>query len=237
VGRAWGRTPGLLESLKSQPQPRQPRRALSSPPLAPPPAAGHHHTPWWTPAVRARPAIKFGLSPCARPSAPRRGGASTRDSIAGARCCLVSAAFGLRPPAAPARALGDARRRAPLVAGWRKRAVGSASRQPTPLPLPNPTHPPHTLLHSNYSAYLYNLAFGLRFTSGIGPQACDPGRAPGRALPYTADQQHLLQPGARQWRPRARRCTLLPHRRRAEGAWHAATKAAMLPGSSIPGPR
>jgi hypothetical protein len=49
---------------------------------------------------------------------------------------------------------------------------------------------------SNWSSYLYNLAFGIRFTSGIGKQACSPSAAPGRVLPYTTQQQDSFQPGA-----------------------------------------
>ncbi|KAI8476619.1 MAG: hypothetical protein J3K34DRAFT_400971 [Monoraphidium minutum] len=48
---------------------------------------------------------------------------------------------------------------------------------------------------SNYSSYLYSLALGARFTSGIGKQACMPGAAPGRLLPFTAAQQELFLPG------------------------------------------
>lgn len=48
---------------------------------------------------------------------------------------------------------------------------------------------------SNYSAYLYNMAFGLRLTSAIASQACEPGKAPGRLLPVTAKQPELFKPG------------------------------------------
>lgn len=48
---------------------------------------------------------------------------------------------------------------------------------------------------SNYVSFVYNYAFGNRFTSGIDAQACSPTVAPGVALNITRDQQSQFQAG------------------------------------------
>jgi hypothetical protein len=68
------------------------------------------------------------------------------------------------------------------------------------------------------------MAFGDRFTSAIGQQACKPGAAPGVMLPYTNQQQDMFQPGERRPEEAPRRLALAQGR----AAWLAARRAAAV---------
>jgi hypothetical protein len=205
--RGAGRAQGFARRLSVIRLPCTPAMRSSRPPQGF--CYCHHHAPWWKPG----PGVRDTCEPaCVGARALPKQGVDCRCARATLPPCCCSLlvlcpvpAIPPRPPQAPTQQLCFYLLPLPQILPPQHPFFPLLQpRLPSPsLPssyppstcssYPTPSHP--LLPPSTYSSYLYNLAFGQRFATPVGEQACKPGTAPGVMLPYTNQQQELFQPG------------------------------------------